>query len=71
MNKSIILSTLIFGLFICVNSANANIGKIGVFEGFKVLQNSPWDPRDSQTLTNDQNNGAGEENLPAESQAEE
>lgn len=53
MNKSVVLATLFLGMLVSVNKTDAAVRNANNFEGFQIAQNSPWDPREAESATDD------------------
>jgi hypothetical protein len=67
MYKSLVLVTLFVGSLVCANNAEAAVSNMNIFKGLETLQNSPWDPREEQSPTDE----PGKESIPDQAQAEE
>jgi|GEM_PF-2084218 len=53
MNRSVVLATLFLGMLISVNKTDAAVKNTNNFEGFQIAKNSPWDPREAESATDD------------------
>lgn len=50
MKNLLALFTLVAGILISANSAEASVKTTNVFKSMEITQNSPWDPRDKQPV---------------------
>lgn len=53
MNRSVVLATLFLGILVSVSKTEAAVKNTHNFEGFQIAQNSPWDPREAESATDD------------------
>ena len=53
MNRLLTLMVLFVGVFVSVNKADAAVKSANVLKGFETTQNSPWDPREGESPTDD------------------
>ena len=53
MNRVLTLTVLFAGLLLSVNKTDAAVKNTTIFKGLETIQNSPWDPREGESPTDD------------------